>query len=85
MDTGTKRAIGTMPELSRHFAGAPGSPDEPLANCKHYRVQPGDTLMAIAAREYGSAHDWRRIFEANADTISDPLVLPPGRKIKIPF
>ena len=81
MATDTKRRPGAMPELIGHGIDM----SDPTTNCKHYRVEPGDTLLAIAEREYGNAHDWRRIFEANASSISNPLALRPGQKIKIPF
>jgi nucleoid-associated protein YgaU len=49
-----------------------------------YEVVPGDTLSAIAKREYGNAGEWRRIFEANRDVISDPDRIYPGQKLRIP-
>ncbi|MGH7471083.1 MAG: LysM peptidoglycan-binding domain-containing protein [Longimicrobiales bacterium] len=49
-----------------------------------YTVQEGDTLSAIAKREYGNPNDWRRIFEANRDTIQDPDTIFPGQRLNIP-
>jgi nucleoid-associated protein YgaU len=49
-----------------------------------YEVVSGDTLSAIAKREYGSANEWRRIFEANRDVIKDPDRIYPGQKLRIP-
>jgi nucleoid-associated protein YgaU len=54
------------------------------AGTKTYEVVSGDTLSAIAKREYGNANDWRRIFEANRDVIDDPDRIYPGQKLRIP-
>lgn len=45
-------------------------------------VRQGDTLPAIAFREYGDPTRWRSIAEANA--ISNPLDLAPGRVLVVP-
>ena len=49
-----------------------------------YTVAPGDSLSKIARRYYGDANQWRRIFEANRDQISNPDLIHPGQKLKIP-
>ena len=49
-----------------------------------YTVKDGDTLSAIAKREYGDANEWKRIFEANKDILKDPDKIYPGQKLKIP-
>lgn len=49
---------------------------------KTYTVRLGDTLQAIAAREYGDPGRWRTIAEAN--DIDDPRVLVPGATLAIP-
>lgn len=49
---------------------------------KHYTLQPGDTLMRLAAEFYGDASLWRRIAEAN--DIDNPRRLTPGRVLAIP-
>lgn len=49
---------------------------------KSYTVRLGDTLQAIAARQYGDATLWRVIAEANA--IDDPRLLTPGKILTIP-
>lgn len=46
-----------------------------------YEVQSGDSLSKIGERHGVS---WREIFEANRDTISDPDLIHPGQKLKIP-
>jgi nucleoid-associated protein YgaU len=47
-------------------------------------VVKGDSLSKIAKREYGKASEWRRIFEANRDQITDPDLIHPGQVLRIP-
>jgi len=49
-----------------------------------YTVAKGDSLSKIAKHFYGNANDWRRIFEANRDQISNPDLIQPGQVLKIP-
>ncbi len=49
-----------------------------------YTVKAGDSLSAIAKREYGDAGAWRRIYDANRDQIDDPDLIHPGQELKIP-
>jgi len=54
------------------------------AGSQPYTVQAGDTLSKIAQRHYGEASQWKRIFEANRDTISDPDKIQVGQRLTIP-
>lgn len=56
----------------------PESPDF----AKLHTLRRGETLHAIAAREYEDAGQWRRIADANG--IDDPLAVEPGTKLLIP-
>jgi nucleoid-associated protein YgaU len=50
-----------------------------------YEVQSGDTLLSIAQQFYGDGTQWRRIYDANKDTIgADPDKLKIGMKLTIP-
>lgn len=49
-----------------------------------YTVQAGDSLSTIAEREYGDASQWRRIYEANRSTISNPNLIQPGQVLTLP-
>ena len=49
-----------------------------------YTVKSGDTLSAIAKREYGDATEWRRIYDANRDQIDNPDLIRPGQELRIP-
>lgn len=60
-------------------AGAAGAQEA----CKSYRVAPGDTLMKIAKRAYGT-DNWRMIFEANRAVLGDPDLIEVGDVLRIP-
>ena len=50
-----------------------------------YEVKSGDTLLSIAEEVYGDATKWRKIYDANRDTIGpDPDKLKLEQKLKIP-
>ena len=49
-----------------------------------YEVAPGDNLSKIAKKFYGDANQYRKIFEANKDTLSDPDKIKVGQKLRIP-
>ncbi len=52
---------------------------------KEYTIKKGDTLWAIAEREYGDGRQWKRIYEFNKDVISNPDRPKKGTRIKIPI
>jgi len=52
---------------------------------KDYVIQAGDTLWAIAKREYGDGNQWKRIYEFNKDLIPNPNRPKKGTKIRIPI
>ena len=52
---------------------------------KEYEIQKGDTLWAIAKKEYGDGKQWKRIYEFNKDVIANPDRPKKGTKIKIPI
>lgn len=56
----------------------------PAGAQRTYTVKSGDTLSKIAQREYGNAGDWRKIYEANKDTIKNPDLIYPGQTFIIP-
>lgn len=47
-------------------------------------VKDGETLNAIAAREYGDPSLWRVIADANTDRVPNPRFLPTGTPLVIP-
>jgi resuscitation-promoting factor RpfC len=49
----------------------------------HVTVRRGDTLSAIAKREYGSAARWPALWWANRDRVHNPSSLGVGRKLTL--
>lgn len=56
----------------------------PPAAGRTYTVVKGDSLSKIAKEFYGSAGQWKRIYEANKDVIKNPDLIYPGQTFKIP-
>lgn len=56
----------------------------PAAKTRTYAVQPGDTLEKIAARFYGSADQWTKIYGANTELLTASQGLKPGMELKVP-
>ena len=57
------------------------------ANADTYVVQPHDSLSSIAKKPdiYGTATQWRRLFEANRELLNgDPNRLQTGMTLQIP-
>jgi nucleoid-associated protein YgaU len=48
------------------------------------RVRKGDTLSLIAARAYGDAMMYPKIFAANPDLVKNPNMIFPGQKLRVP-
>ena len=61
-----------------------GRKDSDAARPSTYVVQPGDSLMKIAARFYGSRSKWRDIQKANVITIPADGRVKAGQTIKLP-
>jgi nucleoid-associated protein YgaU len=49
-----------------------------------YTIVPGDTLTKLAARFYGSATEWKRIYAANRRALKTPNQLTVGVTLTIP-
>jgi len=58
--------------------------DVPVSHGTTHTVQSGDTLSKIAKHYYGDAGEWRRIYDVNRETISNPDLIYPGQKLYIP-
>ena len=54
------------------------------ATPRTYTVAAGDNLSKIAKKFYGDANQWKKIFEANRDTLKNPDLIHPGQVLKIP-
>ena len=49
-----------------------------------YEVKPNDNLHWLAARFYGDARQWVRIYQANQDKVRYPSLLIIGQQLLIP-
>ena len=73
------------PDFSDVQAGSSSrAPSETNGGGRSYVVTKGDSLSAIAQREYGDANQWRRIYEANRDVIKNPDLIYPGQTLRLP-
>ncbi len=72
-----------QPDFSDVKSG--GSSTAPSASpLRTHTVKKGESLSKIAQRVYGDAQQWRRIYDANRDTVSDPDLIHPGQVLKLP-
>ena len=71
-----------MTEEMPDFSNVQGGSSSTAA--KIYEVVAGDSLSKIAKREYGNASQWKRIYEANREILTDPDKIFPGQKLNIP-
>jgi nucleoid-associated protein YgaU len=51
---------------------------------KHYTVQDGDTLSNIAAKQMGHKKFWKKLYNANRDTLPSPNAIRKGQKLVVP-
>ena len=71
-------------EVAKPPAAAPAPAAAPVAAERFYEVVSGDTLSKIAQKYYGKAGAYMKIFEANRDILSNPDLIKPGQKLRIP-
>jgi len=82
-ESSTAPAAPSPPSTPASTAAAPTATPSAAAP-RTYTVVAGDNLSKIAKHFYGDANKWKRIFEANRDTIKNPDVIHPGQVLKIP-
>jgi nucleoid-associated protein YgaU len=75
-----------LPDFSSVQSGGSSTADSPPSSAPEqtYTVKKGDSLSKIAKRVYGDAQQWRKIHEANRDTIANPDLIHPGQVLKLP-
>lgn len=74
---------GQLPQVERGELQLQNE-DMPVEGGQTYTVEDGDTLHTLAARFYGSALEWERIYQANSDKLSNPDLIYPGQELLIP-
>lgn len=72
-----------LPETGGRFAGEPVRP-VPDSVPSQYRIRDGDDLTSIANRLYGHPRGAAALWQANADRLSNPEVLPIGMSLTVP-
>ena len=74
------------PDFSDVEGGSSSAAAEPEARNapRTYEVKRGDNLSKIAKHVYGDAGKWKKIFEANSETLKDPDKIYPGQVLIIP-
>jgi len=77
----------TTPEPGASLLSSSSSPPAE----QEVQVQPGDSLWAIAGREYGNPQEWPAIWganqgqtEDNGETFTDPSIIDPGWELEVP-
>lgn len=70
------------PDFSDVSGGSSSSADARAG--RTYTIAKGDSLSKIAKQFYGDARQWRKIYEANKDSIKNPDLIRPGQVFKIP-
>jgi len=76
-DAGAVGDLSLIPPVDPELAPSPGE-------FQTYTVQKGDTLWKVAKQFYGSGKQWRQIYGANQNVISNPDRITPGLELQIP-
>ena len=71
-------------EVAKKEAPVPAPEPEKVSAERFYEVVSGDTLGKIAQKYYGKASAYMKIFEANKDILTNPDLIKPGQKLRIP-
>ena len=77
----TDAAVAKKPAQEQSRAPQPAPAQPPV---RTYRVQKGDTLSSIASKMYNDSTAWRKIFDANKNTMKTPSNLIVGQSLIIP-
>jgi nucleoid-associated protein YgaU len=87
-DTQMSSGDKPKPDFSNVTGGASSTAPPPAApkaaEPRTYTVAAGDNLSKIAKHFYGDANKWRKIFEANKDSIKNPDLIRVGQVLRIP-
>lgn len=83
-NTASGAGPGGKADFSNVQSHADTVPGDSGGGGRTYTVRKGDTLSAIAQRQYGKASRWHAIFEANRDQLDNPDLIRPGQVLKLP-
>jgi nucleoid-associated protein YgaU len=84
MRSGVQPTPKEAPEARPDFSDVTSKVTSTLDETALYEVKAGDNLSQIARHFYGQANQWKAIFEANRDQLSDPDRIKPGQMLQIP-
>ena len=65
------------------FSDVQSQVDSTVDKATNYTVAADDNLSKIAKRFYERANEWKKIFDAHRDQLSDPDRIQPGQILKI--
>ena len=65
-------------------SATPEVTEEAPVNFEKYTVQKNDTLQKISQKFYGTTKKWKKIFDANKDTLKGPDKVYAGQVLNIP-
>ncbi len=82
--TSTSHGAETLSPPPTESPAAPTAAPAAAPPMQAYTVQAGDTLEKIAARVYGAADQWGKIYAANTELLSANQGLKPGMQLQIP-
>jgi nucleoid-associated protein YgaU len=77
-------AIPQRSETAATSQSVPPAADTVQPKLRFHTVQRGDTLSGISKQYYGTTAKWRKILDANRNTLKSPDSLTPGMKLIIP-
>jgi LysM repeat protein len=80
----TDNTVNAMRIDAPKAAPAPAPPPPPKAAERIHQVVAGESLSKIALKYYGNGNKYMKIFEANRDILSNPDLIKPGQKLRIP-
>ena len=80
----TDNTVNAMRVDAPKPAPAPAPPPPPKPVERIHEVVAGESLSTIAQKYYGNGNKYMKIFEANKDILSNPDLIKPGQKLRIP-
>jgi len=86
------RADSPQPEVSNPQPAPPGPTQnlaayelpEKIKTIRFHIVRKEETLSTISQQYYGTPNNWRKILDANKNTVKDANKIQPGTKLIIP-
>jgi nucleoid-associated protein YgaU len=84
VQSGVQSTAPDAPTAKADFSNVQSQVSSTADEAMSYTVAAGDNLTAIAKHFYGNANQWKTIFDANRDQLTDPDRIKVGQILKIP-